>query len=122
MFSTNITVRCGESPHLLFDKVTGEFLDKSDGVVIGNHVWIGENAYITKAAILADECVVGACAVVSRQFLRTNVAVAGNPARVVRENVQWIRNCGALPDGSAFKESYDAFHRQFKKSTLKLEN
>jgi len=117
MFSSNVTVRCGESPHLLFDLETGAFLDQSKGVDIGDHVWIGENAYITKSASVGDECVVGACSVVTRRFDVKNAAIAGNPAKVVREGIQWHRNHGALRPGSKFKESHDEFHARFN-STL----
>lgn len=114
MFSNNITIRCGESPHLIFDSETGEYLDQSTGVNIGDHVWIGENAYITKSAGIAGECIVGACAVVTRKFDAPHSAIAGNPAKVVRENVQWIRNRGLLPIGSKFKNSHDAYHARFR--------
>jgi len=44
MFSNEVTIRGGESPHLLFDRNTGEYIDISDGIFIGNHVWIGEKS------------------------------------------------------------------------------
>lgn len=42
MFSKNINIRCGEVPHLIFSLEDGKYIGKSDGVFIGNHVWIGE--------------------------------------------------------------------------------
>lgn len=113
MFSQNITIRCGECPHLIFDFETGEYLDQSDGVFVGDHVWVGENAYITKAASIGDECVIGACSVVTRRFDVKNAAIAGNPAKVVREGVQWIRNRGMLETGSKYKMAFDAYHSQY---------
>ena len=106
MLSSGITIRCGESPHLLFKQDSGEYLDRSRGVFIGDHVWIGENAYLTKSAHIADDCVVGACSVVTRRFERSHVALAGNPARVVREGVQWIRNPGKLEPGTPYEAAY----------------
>lgn len=113
MFSNNVVVRCGESPHLLFDRTTGRYLDTSDGVFIGNHVWIGERAYITKSVTVADECVVGACSVVTKRFEVAHSAIAGNPARVVRENIQWVRNPGQLEENSIFHKSYATHIRSF---------
>lgn len=107
MFSSGITLRCGESPHLIFDRDTGAYLDISEGVTIGDHVWVGEGVYITKSVSIGDESVVGARSVVTRRFTETHVAIAGNPARVVREHVQWIRNPGLLEEGSAY---HRAFH------------
>lgn len=106
MFSANITVRCGESPHLIFDRQTGAYLDISDGVTIGDHVWVGEGVYITKSVSIGDESIVGARSVVTRRHAETHVAIAGNPARVVREHVQWIRNPGLLEEGSAYQRAY----------------
>lgn len=108
MFSSGVTLRCSESPHLIFDKDSGAYLDQSDGVFIGDHVWVGEGAFLTKSVSIGDETVVGARAVVTRRFSQTHVALAGNPARVVRENLQWIRNPGLLQEGDKFHQSYHA--------------
>ncbi|MGF6724939.1 acetyltransferase-like isoleucine patch superfamily enzyme [Paraburkholderia sp. GAS41] len=110
MFSSDVTMRCGESPHLIFEKESGKFLDVPKGVSIGNHVWVGENSYLTKSASIADECVVGACSVVTRRFEESHCAIAGNPARVVRQGIQWIRNKHYLEAGSKYSESHDEFH------------
>lgn len=109
MFSRNITLRCGELPHLLFDAETGEYLDGANAVKIGNHVWIGENAYLTKRCSVADGCVVGAHSVVSRRFERSGCVIAGNPATIVKERVKWFRNKSFLPKDSIFEKSWLAY-------------
>jgi acetyltransferase-like isoleucine patch superfamily enzyme len=53
-------------------------------VVIGDDVWIGTGAIVLKGVTIGDRSVVGAGAVVSRD-VPTDVVVAGNPARVVKE-------------------------------------
>lgn len=106
MFSNNVTIRCGDSPHLLFDRETGEYLDVSEGVFIGNHVWIGEKVYVTKKVTIPNECLVAACSVVTRRFDESHCVLAGNPAKMVRKNIQWIRNYGFLENGSQYKDSY----------------
>lgn len=107
LIATNLTIRCGESPHLIFDKLSGQYLDFSEGVFIGNHVWIGENVYVTKKVTIPDESIVAACSVVSKRFEFTNTVLAGNPASVVKKNVQWVRNYQFLEKGSVYKEMYD---------------
>lgn len=106
MFSNSIILRAGESPHLLFDKDSAEYLDVSEGVFIGDHAWVGERAYITKRVTIPNECVVAACAVVTKRFDEENCILAGNPARIVKRGIQWIRNSTKLIDG-------DKYHRSF---------
>lgn len=113
LFSNNLTIRCGESPHLIFDKNTGEYLDISEGVFIGDHVWIGERVYITKRGSLPSESVVAACSVVTRRFDTPHSVIAGNPAKVARENVQWIRNKSYLEPKSVYDKSYKNNNKKF---------
>jgi acetyltransferase-like isoleucine patch superfamily enzyme len=111
MFSNSIVIRCGESPHLLFDLETGQYLDTSSRTVVGDHVWMGEGVYVTKRAAIASEIIVGAFSVVTGQFTEEHVVIAGNPARVTRKGVRWIRNPSLLTPGSPEHDSYHAHMR-----------
>jgi acetyltransferase-like isoleucine patch superfamily enzyme len=55
----------------------------TDRVAIGANVFIGTNAIILKGTTIADDCVIGAGAVV-RGDIASGSVVAGNPATVVR--------------------------------------
>ncbi len=57
-------------------------------VKIGNHCWIGQRAMILKGITLADNVIVGAGAVVVGSF-PSGVALAGIPAKIIKENVSW---------------------------------
>ena len=46
-------------------------------------------ATVLKGAAVAGSSVVGACSVVSKRFYRPHCVIAGNPARVLREGVDW---------------------------------
>lgn len=109
MFSSGITVRGGEYPHLVFDKETGEYLDVSDGIFIGNHVWIGEGVFISKAVTIPNECIVGAKSVLTKRFDEENCVLAGNPARVVKKGVQWVAHEILLKQ--EFPRGYNSFHK-----------
>lgn len=40
---------------------------------------------------IPDGCIVGMGAVVAKQFSTANSVIAGNPAKIVKENINWIR-------------------------------
>ncbi|TXE64167.1 acyltransferase [Serratia nematodiphila] len=58
-------------------------------ISIGDHVWIGCNVSVLKGTTIASGCVVAANSVVSGDFLMENCLIAGNPAKVVKENISW---------------------------------
>lgn len=60
----------------------------AEEVKIGNRCWIGQRAMVLKGVTLADNVIVGAGAVVAKSF-PSGVAVAGIPAKVIKENVSW---------------------------------
>lgn len=66
----------------------GETSTMSKPVHIGNHVWIGRSAIILKGVTISDGAIVGAGSVVTRD-VPARCLVAGNPARVIKENVEW---------------------------------
>lgn len=57
---------------------------KSAPIRLGNNVWVGDNALVTKGVTIGDNSVVAARAVVTRD-VPANTIVAGNPARPIRE-------------------------------------
>ncbi len=57
-------------------------------VVIGNHVWIGTRAIIMKGVRVGDGAVIAAGAVVTKD-VPSKTIVAGVPAKVIRENIEW---------------------------------
>ena len=89
MFSSNIKFRTGDS-HSVLD-LEGNRINPSKDITIGNHVWIGQSVFVGKGASIGDHNIVGACAVVTKKFDRTNVALGGNPAKIIKENVDWSR-------------------------------
>lgn len=59
----------------------------SKPIVIGSYVWIGQNARILKGVTIGDNSIVAANAVVTKD-VPPNCIVAGNPARVVKTEIQ----------------------------------
>lgn len=77
--------------HTLSDRITGERLNPPAPVILGRHVWVAGGAFIGKGVTVADGCVVGAHAVVTRPFTEPGCELAGQPAQVVRRDVVWER-------------------------------
>jgi len=57
-------------------------------VVIGDRVWIGCHVTILKGTVIGSGSVVAAGSVVKGEFPE-NVLIGGNPARILKENVNW---------------------------------
>jgi len=58
----------------------------SRSVIIGKNCFIGANSIILPGVVLGDCTVVAAGAVVTKSF-SGNVIIAGNPAKIIKENV-----------------------------------
>lgn len=57
-------------------------------ITIGNHVWIGNRAMILKGVTIGDGAIIAAGAIVTKD-VPAGAVVAGVPARVVKENIEW---------------------------------
>ena len=53
---------------------------------MGDNVYIGPGAILFGDIQLANNVTIGANATVNKSFLQENIAIAGTPARVIKEN------------------------------------
>ena len=88
MLSYGLTLRIGDA-HPIINSKTGETIPNQGNVIIADRVWVGVRAIILKNAQIAHDTIVGAGSVVTKKFDTPNVAIAGNPARIVKEDVAW---------------------------------
>lgn len=75
------TVNHPLKPELRRNGAYGQSFD----ITIGNDVWIGGGAVICPGVSLGNNVIVGAGSVVTKSF-GDNVIIAGNPARVIKDN------------------------------------
>lgn len=88
IFSTDVIFRVGDS-HSILDSVTGERINPSKSINIGDRVWFGHNTKILKGVSLNNDSIVATGAIVTKSFDDSNIIIAGNPAKVVKTNIKW---------------------------------
>lgn len=88
MFSHDVNVYNNDN-HTVYDINTGRILNFAKEVVIGHHCWIGHKASVLKNVHLADNIIVGAGAIVTKDFKENYIAIGGNPAKKIKENVAY---------------------------------
>lgn len=89
IFSTNININGGDWHTIIENNTTNIVNKQKNPITIGNHCWIGANVTILKNAVLPNNTIVGINSVVSKKFTEENIAIAGNPAKIVKNNLDW---------------------------------
>ena len=90
MFSTDICIMSSDG-HPIFDKNSKQVLNFSKEIIIGNKVWLGKFSKVLKNSKISDNSIVGINSLVNKKFDKSNVILAGAPAKIVKENVEWDR-------------------------------
>ncbi|MDE5421910.1 hypothetical protein L3073_06795 [Ancylomarina sp. DW003] len=60
--------------------------------IIGDNVFLGANAVVLPGVTIGDNCIIGAGAVVTKD-IKSNLVVAGNPARLICTVEDYINKC-----------------------------
>lgn len=88
LFAVDVIFRTGDF-HTIYCANTGRVLNFNKSITIGNHVWIAERVILLKGAGVADNSIVGARSLVNKKFDKTNIIIAGVPAKIVKEEINW---------------------------------
>lgn len=98
MVSRRVSVQSNDG-HDIFDVKTGlninatVELSKTKKIIIGNHVWIGQDAMILYNTNIGDGSIVGAKSLVKGIF-PNNCVVGGIPAKLLKIDIAWRRGYG----------------------------
>lgn len=90
MFATNIIFRTSDS-HSILNLETNEIENPSKSIKIGSHCWFGENTMVLKGVTIADNCILGAGSIATKDCTTPNSIYAGIPAKLIKTNVKWSR-------------------------------
>lgn len=92
LFSFGIWVRTAD-PHLIYDCESKKRRNPSKSVYIGDHVWIGQAAFLLKGTEAASGSIIGAGAIVSGKHIPHNTVWGGNPAKMLSKGIFWDPSC-----------------------------
>lgn len=91
MLSADIHIRTDDG-HIICQKGTKNIINNGGNVTIGKHCWIGRNVFISKNVSLPENTIIGAGAIVTKSFNRPNIIIAGIPATIIKNNIEWYYN------------------------------
>ncbi len=98
MMSRRVSVQSNDG-HDIFDVGTRqntnatEEIARTRKIIVGNHVWIGQDATVLYNTNIGDGSIVGAKSLVKGIF-PNNCVIGGNPAKILKKDVAWSRNLG----------------------------
>lgn len=86
MLSRNAKVMTSDG-HFIYD-VNGNCINQNQSIYIGKKVWLADNVTILKGISIGDNSIVGINSTLTKS-IPNNVIAAGNPARIIKENITW---------------------------------
>ena len=90
LFANGVLVRTNDV-HPIYCRTSGARLNPPSPVRVGDGVWVGMEAALSKGAAVASGSVVGMRALVTHAFAEPNCVIGGTPARILRRNIRWRR-------------------------------
>lgn len=67
----------------------GDIINEPREIIFGDKIWIGCRATILKGSVIPNNCVIGACSLVSGKHFKQNSIIAGNPAKSIKTISKW---------------------------------
>lgn len=90
MFAGKIVMMSSDM-HAIIDNSTGSRTNCAKDIIIGKHVWFGSNVTCLKGVQIPCNVMVGNGSMLTAREYYENSVYAGNPAKLVRENITWTR-------------------------------
>ncbi len=86
VFSFGIWVRTAD-PHIIYDVKTKNRVNLSKNVMIGDHVWLGQNSLLLKGSKIGSGSIVAANCVITGKEVESNAIYGGNPGKCIKSGI-----------------------------------
>lgn len=86
-----VTLRLSDGFRLEYREGSGIVLNRGESMIVGSSVLLGASSTLNRGAMVSSGSVVQPNSVISDSFDELNVALCGNPARIVARNVSWSK-------------------------------
>lgn len=90
LFAGSIAI-WGRNDHIVYDINTRQRLNLDKDIFIGDKNWIGQNTTFLPGGLVSSNSVVGYGSLINKRFIKNNVLIAGVPAEIKREEINWSR-------------------------------
>ncbi|GAB1357837.1 hypothetical protein MASR1M29_20100 [Cloacibacterium normanense] len=90
MLSRDIVMNTSDF-HSIISTITNKRINPPKSIEVKNHVWIGNNVYISKGASIGNNCVVSSNAYVGGKKNEDHTILGGLPAKQLKDNINWSR-------------------------------
>lgn len=90
MFSHDISLMCTDS-HAIIDLSTQCPVNYGKNIEIGDHVWLAPYCMIFKGVKIANDNIIGAHSIVSKDISECHTISVGAPAKITSRNRTWNR-------------------------------
>lgn len=87
MCSRHVKIMAGDGHDILQDGVK---INAARSISIGDHVWLADAVTVLKGVSIGSGAVVGIGSVVTGD-VPANAIAAGNPSRMIRQGIEWVR-------------------------------
>ncbi len=77
--------------HSIIDLESGRRINPPGDIKVGDNNWITNHILIRKGAEINDNSVISPYSIVNRKFEKSNIVLAGQPAKIIKENITWSR-------------------------------
>ncbi len=86
LFSFGIWMRLA-NPHLIYDANDMQRTSLTESIIIGDHVWVGQDSLIMKGARIGSGSIIAAKSVVPNKKIPSNNIWGGNPVRKIKSDI-----------------------------------